>query len=67
MTILVIYNPLFMRHSDITSAKSDVGIGLLITTKAHTPRKRFFCMRNTATPIQWWAVRRHLTVRRFPL
>lgn len=29
MTILVIYNPLFMRHSDITSAKSDVGIGVL--------------------------------------
>nr|DAX05396.1 MAG TPA: Ash protein family protein [Caudoviricetes sp.] len=61
---MVIYNPQIMRHSEYAPTKSGAGIGLLLTTKAHTPRERFFCMRNTATPFQWWAVRRHLTVRR---
>lgn len=42
ITILVIYNPLFMRHSDITSAKSDVGICTPPILTAHNRVSGFF-------------------------
>ncbi|MES3382697.1 ash family protein [Enterobacter hormaechei] len=41
-----------MRHSDQAPAKSGAGICTPLTTKAHTPRKRFFlCVKHNRIQI----------------